>query len=406
MTEQLVRRQRRKTLTDLMVKNLRKKAARYTVPDPELGGHYIRVMPAGSNVYCAVAREPSFKRQVWHTIGSADVLDIAAARELACAAIGRIKKGLPAVEPTPVKPDSFESVAGNWLKRHVAKEKLRTQTEIERCLSVYIPKHWKSRPFASIRRSDVARLLDIIEDKNGPRQADVVLGILRSIAAWYATRNDDYLSPFMRGMRRSKAEPRERTLKDPELAAVWKAAEAGGSFGALIRILLLTGQRRGAVLGMRWDDLSADGVWEIQSEEREKGNAGALKLPAQALAIINTQPRISGNPYVFAAARGDGPLNSFSKAKRAFDKRCGVAGWTLHDCRRTARSLMSRVGVSSEHAERVLGHAIGGVKGVYDRHAYFDEKADALARLASLIETIINPPTGNVLPLRQPAAQS
>jgi integrase len=406
MTEQLVRRQRRKTLTDLMVKNLRKKAARYTVPDPELGGHYIRVMPASSNVYCAVAREPSFKRQVWHTIGSADVLDIAAARELARAAIGRIKKGLPAVEPTPVKPDSFESVAGNWLKRHVAKKKLRTQTEIERCLSVYIPKHWKSRPFASIRRSDVTRLLDIIEDKNGPRQADVVLGILRSIAAWHATRDDDYLSPFMRGMRRSEAEPRERILDDDELQAVWKAAEADGTFGALIMVLLLSGQRRGATLGMRWSDISADGVWKIQTEAREKSNAGSLQLSPATLAIINAQPRISGNPYVFAAARGDGPLNSFSKAKQAFDEACGVTGWTLHDCRRTARSLMSRAQVNSDIAERVLGHTIKGVESVYDRYKYDAEKADALRRLESLIHTIVNPPADNVRQLRQPAAQS
>jgi hypothetical protein len=78
----------------------------------------------------------------------------------------------------------------------------------------------------------------------------------------------------------------------------------------------------------------------------------------------------------------------------------------LHDLRRTARSLMSRAGVPSEHAERVLGHIIPGVEGTYNRHAYSDEKAVALARLAALIETIINPPAdSNVVVLRQPAVQ-
>ena len=74
--------------------------------------------------------------------------------------------------------------------------------------------------------------------------------------------------------------------------------------------------------------------------------------------------------------------------------------WTLHDLRRTARSLMSRAGVPRDHAERVLGHAIAGVEGVYDRHAYEDEKAEALDKLARLIEAIVNPPDKtNVVPL-------
>jgi hypothetical protein len=78
-----------------------------------------------------------------------------------------------------------------------------------------------------------------------------------------------------------------------------------------------------------------------------------------------------------------------------------MPGWTIHDLRRTARSLLSRVGVSRDHAERVLGHVIGGVEGVYDRHAYFDEKAAALDMLAKLIDRIVNPPEAtNVVPLK------
>jgi integrase len=399
------RRRRRPDFTDLMVTNLRKKAARYTVPDPVQRGHYVRVMPNGPNVFCAVARDP-YGKQIWHTIGGADELKIEEARDQAAKAIKRIKAGLPAVAPPPVKPDSFERVTGDWLKRHVVKEKLRSQAEIERCLKIYVLPHWGDRSFTSIRRSDIADLLDHIEDKHGSRQADVVLGIVRSISNWYAPRHDDYLSPFTRGMGRSKAEPRERTLDDDELRLVWKTAAANGSFGALIRILLLTGQRRGATLGMRWSDISADGVWKIQTEDREKSNAGSLQLTPAALAIINAQPRLAGNAFVFAATRGDGPLNSFSKAKAVFDKACGVDGWVLHDLRRSARSLLSRAGVRPDISERVLGHTIEGVEGVYDRHKYDAEKADALRRLEGLIHTIVNPPTGNVLPLRQPAAQS
>ena len=106
---------------------------------------------------------------------------------------------------------------------------------------------------------------------------------------------------------------------------------------------------------MRWDNINNKGVWTIPSEEREKPNAGTLQLPPQALAVINAQPKLGSNPFVFAASRGEGPMNGFSKAKTAFDKRCGVTDWTLHDLRRCARSLLSRTGVRPDIAERVLG---------------------------------------------------
>ena len=112
----------------------------------------------------------------------------------------------------------------------------------------------------------------------------------------------------------------------------------------------------------------------IPAEAREKGNAGTLKLPKMALAIIKAQPRFADNPYVFAATRGKGPINGFNKRKAAFDEVCGVKNWTLHDLRRTGRSLLSRAGVRSDVSERVLGHAIDGVEGIYDRPSFLQTK--------------------------------
>ena len=68
-----------------------------------------------------------------------------------------------------------------------------------------------------------------------------------------------------------------------------------------------------------------------------------------------------------------------------------MPGWVLHDLRRSARSLMSRAGVSADIAERVLGHVISGVRRTYDRFEYLDEKRDALERLAGLIDRILHP---------------
>ena len=207
-------------------------------------------------------------------------------------------------------------------------------------------------------------------------------------------------------MKRQKTASRARVLDDDELKAIWQAAEGqGGAFGAIVRMCLLTAQRSRKVAAMKWTDLE-DGVWTVPKEPREKDTGGALALPDMALAIIEAQPRLASNPHVFAARGGDGPFRGFGSGKAALDAKLpeGTPNWTVHDLRRTARSLMSRAGVLSEHAERVMGHAIGGVEGVYDRHSYRDEKADALKRLAALIDAIVHPRSADVLPLTRKRA--
>jgi integrase len=388
----------RKSLSDIGVANLKPRAQRYAFPDPEMRGHYVRVTPSGSKTFAVVTRDPHGK-QVWASIGPADILKVEEARERGRRALQRIRDGLPPFEDVQTKPATFEEVATSWMKRHVEAKKLRSVAEIERCLNVYVLPGWKDRGFVSIRRGDVTTLLDKIEDDRGPRQADVVLGILRGIANWYAARHDDYVSPFTRGMRRQPQTRRDRVLSDHELGAVWRQAEKAGTFGAMIRVALLTAQRREKIATMRWADLAGD-VWTIPVSAREKGVGGALKLSAAAMAVIKERPRMVSSPFVFAG-RGDNAFNGFSKSKATFDDalpklrapdgtETPIANWTLHDLRRTARSLMSRAGVRPDIAERVLGHAIVGVEGVYDRHRYDDEKADALAKLADTIAKIVN----------------
>jgi integrase len=261
--------------------------------------------------------------------------------------------------------------------------------QIKRLLDAHVLPSWGERLFLSIGRSDVAALLDEVEDGHSARQADAVLTVVRSLMNWYATRSDDYTPPI-RGMRRQSphATARARVLTDDEIRAIWTAAERAAAFGAVVQLALLTAQRRAKVLGMKWSEIQG-GIWTIPKAPREKDNAGALELPAMALAIIERQPRFAGNDFVFAG-RGKGPINGMSKFKSRLDSASGVAGWRLHDLRRTARSLMSRAGVRPDIAERVMGHAIGGVEGIYDRHEYAIEKRNALRRLARQVDLIVH----------------
>ena len=378
---------RRRKLTDEGIEKLESKRKRYTYPDPEMPGLYIRVTPAGHKSFVVVVMDHG--KQRWLTIGNFGPYNIEQARKRASELIRAIKEGR-------TEPDSFEAVATKWRELHCEARKLRSISEIDRFLK-RMTDAWNGREFASIGRGDIAKLLDKIESKNGPRQATYCLQVFSSLANWYAARDDNYRSPIVKGMRRGSPTRRDRVLNDDELRTVWAAAD--GQYGAFVKLALLTAQRRDKIASMKWEDLD-NGVWTIETEEREKGNAGELVLPEIAVDIIKAQPRFGSNPYVFAG-RGDTHINAWSQSKREFDAKLkDVEPWTLHDLRRTARTLMTRAGVSDRVAEQVLGHVIGGVEGIYNQHEYREEKAHALRALAGLIENILRPEAAKVHRLR------
>lgn len=388
---------------------------RLTIRDPESRGLFVRINPAGGRSWIAMARNPGGK-QVWATIGDAAAMSLPEAREKGWEAVQRIKAGQPAVAPAaePAKaPETFEDVAKDFLDRHVRGEGLRSALEVERQFNVYVYPEWKTEPFVSIRRGRVTELLNKINDKKagasrnlgGKVMANRVLATLRKMFNWvevdaihWAGGDEEYKSPIVRGMRKAKAAGRKRILSDDEIRALWADWSTAGTFGALLQTCLLTAQRRAKVLSMKWADVK-DGVWTIPAEAREKVNAGTLKLPKAALEIIATRPAIKGNPYVFAG-RGKATIGNIGHDKAALDKRVPTAErWTIHDLRRTAKSLMARAGVRPDISERTLGHVIAGVEGVYDQHDYVEEKAAALEALAGLVERILKGGEGNVVQL-------
>jgi integrase len=342
------------------------------------------------------------------------VLDLAAARKRAKILLGEVAGGGNPLKERRDKEraaaNTVKAICEEYLEREGAK--LRSGEARRSTFERLVYPKYGPWPIEDIKRSDVVRLLDKIEDERGPVMADRTLAALRRVFTWHASRSDDFRSPIVPGMARTSAEERarERTLSDDELRAVWTAAKAAvGPFGYLVRFILLTAVRRNEAARMSRGEVSGS-EWLIPAE-RMKGKVEFLvPLSPAAAQLLAEMPRV-GESIVFTND-GERPLGGFGKAKAKFDEQVTKANgaplpnWTLHDLRRTARSLMSRAKVAPDIAERCLAHKIGGIRATYDRHQYLDEKRLAFEALSRQVELVINPPEHNVVPLRRGQLQA
>jgi integrase len=399
-------------LTDIAIRNIKPGPARREIPDPAARGLYCIIEPSGFQSFAVRFRFGGKPRKL-----SLGKISLSAARKAAADALHEVQEGR---DPTAAKKqakakrraieaDTFAAIVERYfqiecgLKRDGDKltfsDRHRTAArrlaDLERLVLPVLGK----RPVSEIRRSEVVAVLDTIELEHGPIMADRTLGYVRRIFNWHAARSDNFRSPVVRGMTRIKASAtaRQRILDDDELRKVWVDGE--GPFLALIKFLLLTGARRDEASLLTWDEVK-DGVWELPAARNKTKLPLARPLSSAALAVLESQRRDDGSRYVFSND-GKKPFQDFSRSKKKLDAAAGVFDWVVHDLRRTARSLMSRAGVNDHHAERCLGHVIGGVKGVYDRHHYQPEMQHAYDALAALLDRIIHPPPEHVTQLHK-----
>jgi integrase len=263
-----------------------------------------------------------------------------------------------------------------------------------------------------LQRSDIKTMLAEIAKEHGPVIADRVLAYVRKAFNWQMIGDDNFKSPIVRGMARTKPKQRarKRILSDDEIREVWAAVETADvptCYPAFIKYLLLTVTRRNEASRTNSAEIDAD-MWVNPGSRYKTKLDHVIPLTEGARALIGSKPEgFKGNSwFVFSTTNGKRPFSGFSKAKRALDaeiaakrKKSGqddMPRWTLHDLRRTGRSLMSRAKVPSDHAERVMGHVVGGVRETYDRHEYLEEKRDALTMLSVLVGEIVNPPRVSV----------
>lgn len=447
---------RGKVLTDVAIRNLKPRDSRYEVRDPGGPGLYLIVQPSGVKSF-AVRYELKGGKSVKLTLGRwvppeerkgkaadvkvGDAMSLGHARKLAADARIKVSEGRdPASEKREAKEEqrsseanTFEVIAIEYLKRvcgmkqdaegnptfdSAAKKKMRSGPDRHATLKRSVFPEIGARPISEIKKSEIVKLLDKIEDESGPVMADRTLALIRMIMNWHAARDDDFRSPIVRGMARTKPKERarKRILADDEIRDIWVALdttpELPACYPRYVRAILLTATRRNEASGMHSTEFEGDN-WTIPGVRYKTKHDHVIPLTAAVKDLIGGKPAgaNSNSWFVFSTTFGAKAFSGFSKAKNALDAeiakrrkaedRPAMERWTLHDLRRTARTLMSRAKVPGDHAERVLGHVIGGVEGVYDRYEYLDEKRAALAALAATVEAILRPPADNVVQFPQ-----
>jgi integrase len=194
-----------------------------------------------------------------------------------------------------------------------------------------------------------------------------------------------------------------RDLSDDELKAVWQASEAiGWPFGPLVQLLILTGQRRGEIAGMRWGEIDLDArKWTLPAMRSKNGIEHQIPLSEPALAILRGLPKVGGK-YVFTIS-GAAPVKGFDGAKKRLDALLppDMQQWVLHDLRRTFASGCARLGVDLHVVEKCLNHTSGsfaGIVSVYQRHDFAGEKCACMQAWGRFIEALVSgEQAGNVV---------
>jgi hypothetical protein len=257
---------------------------RRIVLDALVPGFGVRVTDTGAKSYVLVGRFGGSRNPTARAIGKVGAITLEKARVIGREWLGQMATG---VDPAQVQRQREEGTLRAIVAQYVEREcgRIRTGDRIRHDLERLVVPVLGSRPIAEIRRSEIVRMLDKIEDENGPVMANRMLSKLRRVMSWYAARSDDFRSPIVRGMSRGEEVARDRILSGDELRAFWSATADGGVLASWARFLLLTGARRSEAAGLRWTEI-VDGVWTLPAQRNKTGVDLVRPLSKAAQAII------------------------------------------------------------------------------------------------------------------------
>jgi integrase len=374
--------------------------------DDEQAGLGVRITASGGKGFLAQYSYAGAKRRI--PLGSCSAISLAAARDAVRAILGDVAKGRdPAADRKEATQETrrkathdaltLGALLGQWESLRLVDKRKRYAVEAVRALRYAFAKYL-TVPAGDLDRAAVVRVLDSLTMDGKAAMASRTAAYGRACYHWAVKRGSLASNPFQ-DLPLAPIAKRERVLTKQEIHAVWESTRGAGSFNAIVRMLMLTGQRREEVTAMTWDEIAPDhSTWTIPASRAKNGVAHFVPLSPQAQAILRAAPRIERDAVaeepelVFPGQRG--PFRGFSKSKEALDKASGVQDWRLHDLRRTLATGLQRLGVRLEVTEAVLNHVSGsraGIVGVYQRHEWADEKGAALNAWGANVAAIITP---------------
>ena len=276
---------------------------------------------------------------------------------------------------------------------------------VERSFRIHVMPVLGAKPLPKITRADVVAVFDRMPSTQVANRRNV-FAVLRRLFRWSISRGDIERSP-MEGMETPPpVKARDRWLSDEELGRVWaQAYKTHRCFGPIVRLLIVTGQRREEVASLSWEELDrSELMWTLPGNRAKNGEPNRIPLNDLAVGILDG---IAGGEKwprrgkIFPTSTGGG-FTAYHKGKEKIDRLVAEDGgepidpWRLHDLRRTLATGFQRLGVRFEVTEAVLNHVGGsraGVAGIYQRHDWKAEKRDALGRWNDHIISILSPPS-------------
>ena len=404
-----------------MAKELKTKDDVFSLPVPAKGetvyfdrgparirapGLALRVRAAGSRRWAFYYRFVGVQKRLM--LGDASALTLAAARDMARAHRVTLDTGKdPALEKAvnlAAHALTVSAVAEKYLEAVKGDLRPRSLDEVKRhLLSIWKPIH--QLPIASVELPTVADCLRKIKNDNGPVAANRARASLSGMFGWAIAEGYCKLNPVT-GTNQNKEQARERVLTDDEIARIWKSC-GDDDYGHIVKLLLLTGQRRQEIGALRWSEVQDDTI-ALPKERTKNDRPHDVPLSAAAMAIISEArqgQREGGQDSDLCFGRGKNGFNNWSEAKAALDARSAVTGWRLHDLRRTCVTGMNDLKIKPHIVEVVVNHASGfraGVSGTYNKAAYADEKREALDRWAQHVLVLLAQADGtNVVSMKK-----
>lgn len=381
------------------------------VYDDELPGFGLRIRRTKKTWFVSYRLGGRGSPQRRLTIGSLSQLDLDAARREARAALARVRLG---GDPSQDKTESREQAAATFGKTvdlylDMVERKLRPRSfeEVKR----HLRSHWQSLhglPLKKIARANVALQISTIAKENGPYASNRARAALSALFSWAIGEGLADLNPVIGTNKATEEVSRDRTLTAEELRLIWNELGAG-DFGAIVKLLMLTGQRREEVAAMRWNEIDLESaLWRLPRERSKNGLPHDVPLNAPSLVILKgLNRRRKERELVFGEGRG--PFSGWSSCKSRLDDKillvrrkvnptALLVPWRIHDLRRTVATMMVNLGVLPHVVEAVLNHVSGhkaGVAGIYNRANYAAEKRAALDLWGDYIISLVEEDQAN-----------